>query len=75
MKFPAAIAAPAMWAIAALLAAAPALAGCESYREVELQEPDGMKPGPGLFSGSDGVFTIYSKDGADEGEGSDDNDE
>ncbi len=58
-----------------VFAAALAVAGCESYREVELQEPDGMKPGPGLFSGEDGVFTIYSKDGARGSEDSDDNDE
>ncbi len=57
----AALAAPATWAVPALLAAAPLLAGCETYQEVELQEPDGMKPGPGLFSGEDGVFTIYTK--------------
>ncbi len=61
MKLPAVLAAPSIRAaLAALLAAAPLLAGCESYQEVELQEPDGMKPGPGLFSGEDGVFTIYT---------------
>ncbi len=56
-----ALAAPSSWAVPALLAAAPLLAGCESDQEVELQEPDGMKPGPGLFSGEDGVFTIYTE--------------
>ncbi len=61
--------APVVTALALLVAVSP-LAGCESYQEVELQEPDGIKPGPGLFSGEDGVFTIYSKGGAREGEGS-----
>ena len=69
MKFSAA------WAIPILLAAAPLPAGCESYQEVEFREPGGMKPGPGLFSGEDGVFTIYSKDGADQGGARDDGEE
>lgn len=72
MKFSTTPATAAIRATVALLAAAPLLAGCESYQEIELQEPDGMKPGPGLFSGQDGVFTIYSKGGARGGGGSDD---
>ena len=29
---------------------------------------DGLKPGPGLFSGEDGVFTLFSTGGEDQKE-------
>ncbi|MCP4329966.1 MAG: hypothetical protein GY791_16180 [Alphaproteobacteria bacterium] len=36
------------------------LAACAGSEDFEYEQPDGMKPGPGLFTGEDGVvsFTI-----------------
>ncbi len=50
---------------AALIAAAP-LAACGLHQDIEEQEADPMKPGPGLFSGKDGVYTVYQGGGGDE---------
>lgn len=44
------------------------LAGCANYQPGDpIDEPNGMAKGPGLFSGKDGVFTIYG-DSADDKE-------
>ena len=51
--------------LAAALAAAPPLAACALHQDIEEQEADPMKPGPGLFSGQDGVFTVYPGGGGD----------
>lgn len=47
-----------------LFAALLVLAGCGgiAFEEVEYQEPDAMAPGPGLFSGEDGAFTLIDED-------------
>lgn len=40
-----------------------ALGACTSDREVTAQnkKPDEIPPGPGVFSGEDGEFVIYSR--------------
>ena len=42
-----------------ILAASAALAGCAGGRPMEVPQSGEMQEGPGLFSGDDGVFTIY----------------
>lgn len=37
--------------------------GCSlPYKPETLQEPNGMRDGPGLFSGPEGNFTLYASD-------------
>jgi hypothetical protein len=45
----------ALWA----MAAAAVLAGCASYEPYEYHDDRDEMQGPGLFSGKDGVFTIW----------------
>lgn len=52
-------------ALAAVLAVAAPLSACGLHQDIEEQEADPMKPGPGLFSGQDGVFTVYPGGGGD----------
>ncbi len=52
-------------ALAAALALAAPLSACGLHQDIEEQEADPMKPGPGLFSGKDGVFTVYQGGGGD----------
>jgi hypothetical protein len=52
-------------ALAAVLALAAPIAACGLHQDIEEQEADPMKPGPGLFSGKDGVFTVYPGGGGD----------
>ncbi len=35
------------------------LAGCGLHQDIALEEPDAMKPGPGLFSGEKGAFVLF----------------
>jgi len=49
------------------------LAGCGLHQDFDPPEPGGMKPGPGLFSGEDGVFTILGRDWKREPESPDSN--
>ena len=35
------------------------LAACASSADIDDAGPDEMQPGPGLFSGKDGKFTIF----------------
>ncbi len=53
-------------ALAAVLALAAPLSACGLHQDIEEQEADPMKPGPGLFSGKDGVFTVYPGGGGHE---------
>jgi hypothetical protein len=43
----------------AVLAVAAAVSACASARPFVYENDRDLKPGPGLFSGEDGVFTIY----------------
>lgn len=37
--------------------------GCSGpYKSETLPEPNGMRDGPGIFSGPDGNFTLYASD-------------
>ena len=45
----------------ALLAAVVGLAACAEITPVEYTEIDEIPPGPGLFSGEDGEFTLYRR--------------
>ena len=42
--------------------------GSESFVYIPADDP---RPGPGLFSGPDGVFTVYKSSDAEESSGSD----
>jgi hypothetical protein len=46
---------------AAVLALTLLLNGCAAYEPYEYQNDRDMMQGPGLFSGEDGVFTIFGK--------------
>jgi len=35
------------------------LAACAEGKDIDYAGPDEMQPGPGLFSGKDGKFTIF----------------
>ncbi|MDF1587458.1 hypothetical protein [Marinimicrococcus flavescens] len=35
------------------------LGGCGSYEPFEVHQPEDIKPGPGLLSGSDGRFVLH----------------
>ena len=48
------------WLLAGLLVLAIAIGGCASTPEpFDYQQENELKPGPGLFSGDDGVFTLF----------------
>ena len=38
------------------------VAGCGIHEDLEIQPADEIPPGPGLFSGGDGEFTIVQQD-------------
>jgi hypothetical protein len=68
--------------VLASLVAAGVFLGCAVYKPYEYRNEREMIQGPGLFSGEDGVFTIYggegpkqSPDAADAGVGGEDEDE
>ncbi|MDX6752035.1 hypothetical protein SH611_19685 [Geminicoccaceae bacterium 1502E] len=44
---------------AALLGLLVLLGGCGSYEPFEVHQPDDIKPGAGLLSGSDGRFVLH----------------
>ncbi len=48
-----------MWRWLAILALAAGISACASARPFVYETDRELKPGPGLFSGEDGVFTIY----------------
>lgn len=43
------------------------LAGCATGKDYAYEPSQDTPPGPGLFSGNDGVFTIYSEQKAEAG--------
>jgi hypothetical protein len=48
------------WLLAGLLGLAIATGGCASAPEpFDYQQENELKPGPGLFSGDDGEFTLF----------------
>ena len=52
-------------AVALMLAAAAVMfAGCAAYKPYEYHDDREEMPGPGLFSGENGVFTLYGKKSA-----------
>ncbi len=38
------------------------ISGCSAGKDFTYEPPQESPPGPGLFSGEDGVFTIYGED-------------
>ena len=52
--------------LAAVLASG-LLGACSSYKPYEYQDDREQMQGPGLFSGEDGVFTIYGQKRPEEG--------
>ena len=51
------IAGPGRWLAAAVFATA--LAACSAGKPADYTAIDEIPPGPGLFSGADGEFTLY----------------